>query len=298
MKLQNVIWALKGMAMGAADAVPGVSGGTIALVLGIYERFIAALASFKPSLWQYVKARDFKGLWQAIDGNFLLSLGIGILVSLFTVMSLVHLLLETHAPLVWSFFFGVILMSLITLSIAQHWHWTDAVLMLLGFAISCGLVFANPVAVEPTPLALVLGGMLAISAMLLPGISGSFMLLLLGLYAFIVEAVHDRNLVVVAWVALGCLIGVLTTSQILQWALKRWHDHVVIFMLGFIAGALIKVWPWQGEVDKNNEWLLPSQYEAVTGFSSEAVGAVLLMALGMFLIVLMNSRTSIRNKSR
>ena len=264
MKKEQWLWLIKGAAMGAADAVPGVSGGTIALITGIYERFIGALASFRPGLWRFIRVGDFRGLWQAIDGQFLAFLGTGILVSLFSVLSLMDYLLSTAAPVVWSFFMGVILVSLWQLSRGRHWHWQDALLLTAGLAISLFFATAPDMTVTVTPLTLVLGGILAISAMLLPGISGSFMLVLLGLYPAVVAAVHDRNLMVVLWVGLGCAIGILSFSRFLQWLLHNWHERVISFMLGFVAGALVKVWPWQD----SGRWFTPQQYFADTQLDS------------------------------
>jgi len=271
------LWLIKGAAMGAADAVPGVSGGTIALITGIYERFIGALASFRPSLWRFIRVGDFRGLWQAIDGRFLAFLGAGILVSLFSVLSLMDYLLSTAAPVVWSFFMGVILVSLWQLSRGRRWLWQDATLLMMGLAISLVFATASGMPVTVTPLTLVLGGMLAISAMLLPGISGSFMLVLLGLYPVVVEAVHERNLPIVLWVALGCAIGIISFSRFLQWLLHNWHERVISFMLGFVAGALVKVWPWQD----SGRWFLPEQYSAVSGLENWLLLSVLSMILGV-----------------
>ncbi len=287
MKKEYLVWALKGAAMGAADAVPGVSGGTMALITGIYERFIAALASFKLSLFIYLKKRDFRGLWQAIDGTFLLCLGIGILVSLFSVLNLMHWLLEIAAPVVWAFFMGIILASLWYLFVSRKWKILDIGLFLAGLSIAASLAMATGVQLEVSPVTLVLGGAIAISAMLLPGISGSFMLLLMGLYPVVVDAVHELNFSVVLWTALGCLIGILSFSRFLQWALSRWHDLVMSFLVGFVAGALIKVWPWQYEGD----WLFPDAYTLASGLDAWFWLSLLCFIFGGMVIVNMNKFT-------
>lgn len=288
MKKEYLVWMLKGAAMGAADAVPGVSGGTMALITGIYERFISALASFKPSLFGFVKARDIAGLWRAIDGTFLLCVGIGILLSLFSVLNLMHWLLLTCAPVVWSFFTGIILMSLWHLLGSVKWSQASVALYSIGLFVAAGLSFLTASTIEVSPLTLVIGGAIAISAMLLPGISGSFMLLLLGLYEPVVNAVHERDVVTVLWVALGCGVGILSFSQLLNWALKRWHEVVMAFMLGFVAGALIKVWPWQHE----GEWMLPSQYAfAIQGSSWIALSVVAFLA-GSLIVWFLHKRSA------
>ncbi len=283
MKKDVISWVLKGMAMGAADAVPGVSGGTIALITGIYERFICALANIRPSLLMDLKRREFRKIWQKIDGNFLFFLGIGILISLFSMLNIMHWLLSTAAPTVWSFFLGVILMSLWHLSIGRAWLIKDIVFLLMGLTISVFFATATAITLNITPLILVLGGALAISAMLLPGISGSFMLLLLGIYPEVVEAVHDRNFSVVLWVALGCLLGILIFSRVLQWLLSKWHERVMSFMLGFIAGALVKVWPWQS----GDQWFMPENYATVTGSDSWFLLSLVTFVVGIAIVSFM-----------
>jgi putative membrane protein len=288
LKKEYLVWMLKGAAMGAADAVPGVSGGTMALITGIYERFIGALASFKPSLFGYVKARDFAGLWRAVDGSFLLCVGVGILLSLFSVLNLMDWLLHTCAPVVWAFFTGIILMSLWHLLGTVKWSQSSVALYSIGLFVAAGLSFLTASTIQVSPLTLVIGGTIAISAMLLPGISGSFMLLLLGLYEPVVSAVSERDVVTVLWVALGCGIGILSVSQLLNWALKRWHEVVMAFMLGFVAGALIKVWPWQND----GEWMLPSQYASATQGASWFVLALFAFIAGAVIVWFLHKKSA------
>ncbi|EAR10249.1 predicted membrane protein [Reinekea sp. MED297] len=273
--------------MGAADAVPGVSGGTMALITGIYERFIAALAAFRPSLVQQLWRGEFRNVWQSIDGTFLLCVGSGILISLFSMLNLMHWLLTVCPPAVWAFFMGVILASLFFLVRNRDWSGADLLLLLVGLIIALLLITASGTEVTATPLTLFLGGALAISAMLLPGISGSFMLLLLGLYPVIVEAVHARELVTILWVALGCAAGILTVSRILQWALSRWHNAVISCMLGFVMGALVKVWPWQTD----EGWYLPAEYASVTTESAWLGLSVLTFFVGIVVVSILHARS-------
>lgn len=282
-----VSWFLKGAVMGAADAVPGVSGGTMALITGIYERLINALASFRTGLLRDLWQGRCVQVWREIDGAFLASLGAGILVSLVTVLNLVQWLLITAPPILWAFFCGLIAASLVMLLTEHRWRRVDVGLFILGTAIAASISFAGEVALAVTPLTLVLGGALAISAMLLPGISGSFILLLLGLYPAITAAVHARDLVTVGWVALGCLIGLLVFSRLLQWVLARWHDRVMGFMLGFVLGALIKVWPWQHD----QQWLMPETYVQLSGQPSWFYSALLAAATGAVLVTLLSLNT-------
>lgn len=289
MNRQWLEWMLKGAAMGAADAVPGVSGGTIALITGVYERFINALAALNFGLVPLLLKGQWRELWQKIDGAFLLSMGIGILTSLFTVLNLMNWALQVAAPVVWALFMGVIVAALIALIRGKAWPLREIYLLVLGTLIASGLAFLSGTVLPITPATLMFGGALAISAMLLPGISGSFMLVLLGLYPFIVEAVSERDLVVIAWVALGCLIGVMSVSQALKWALNRWHDAVISFMIGFVVGALVKVWPWQFE----GGWYMPVQYAEVSAQSSWLIAslfAFLVGSAGVWLLQKMGSR--------
>lgn len=282
-----VSWFFKGVVMGAADAVPGVSGGTMALITGIYERLINALASFRPVLLSDIWRGQFKQVWQEVDGPFLVSLGAGILVSLVTVLTLVQWLLSTAPPLLWAFFCGLITASLVMLLANHRWCRVDIGLFIAGTAIAASISFAGEGTLAVTPLTLVVGGALAISAMLLPGISGSFILLLLGLYPAVTEAVHTRDVVTIAWVALGCLIGLLVFSRLLQWVLARWHDRVMGFMLGFVLGALIKVWPWQYD----QQWLMPETYVQLSGQPSWFYSALLAAATGAALVTLLSLKT-------
>ncbi|TCS40734.1 DUF368 domain-containing protein [Reinekea marinisedimentorum] len=289
MRKQAIGWILKGAAMGAADAVPGVSGGTIALITGIYERFIAALAGIRPALLPLVIQGKWKKLWLEVDGNFLLCLGIGILFSLITVLNLLHVLLAVAAPVVWSFFMGVILLSLVHLVREHQWGTKDLLLFASGLAMSVMLVFMTAIDAGSSPLVLFLGGALAISAMLLPGISGSFILLLLGIYPQVVEAVHEKDLMVILWVGLGCVAGILSFSKFLQWLMSRWHDSVLSFMLGVIAGALIKVWPWQG----GGSWYGPLSYEVQTGEAAWLLISVLVFLSGCLLTHFLYKRSGV-----
>lgn len=282
-----VSWFFKGVVMGAADAVPGVSGGTMALITGIYERLINALASFRFGLLGLLRRGEFIAVWREVDGAFLVSLGAGIIVSLVTVLNLVQWLLSTAPPVLWAFFCGLIVASLIMLLKEHRWRRVDIGLFIAGTAIAASISFLGEMALAVTPLTLVLGGALAISAMLLPGISGSFILLLLGLYPAITAAVHARDLVTIAWVALGCLIGLLVFSRFLQWVLARWHDRVMGFMLGFVLGALLKVWPWQHD----QQWLTPENYVNLSGQPSWFFTALLAAIIGAALVTLLSLKT-------
>ena len=284
---QQLQWFAKGAVMGIADAVPGVSGGTMALITGIYERLIAALAALRVDTARQALRGDWAGAWQRLDGNFLLSLGLGILLSLFTTLSLMHTLLAQAPQLVWAFFAGLIVASLVVLMRRHRWQPVDAVLMTLGTFIAAAIALSTSLHLTPTPFWLVVGGALAISAMLLPGVSGSFILLLLGIYPAVVQAVSEADLMTIAWVALGCLIGLLAFSRLLNALLARWHDRVLGFMLGFVLGALIKVWPWQA----GGDWLSPQAYQLLTGHSAWLGGCLAVALLGAGAVIVLTHKT-------
>lgn len=294
MKRHWLIWFGKGLVMGVADAVPGVSGGTMALITGIYERLVSALASLHPRLLGLLWQRRWGEFWQRIDGSFLLSLGLGIVVSLFTVLSLVHWLLESVPQLLWSFFFGLIAASLYTLGTRHRWCKLDVLLFAVATLIAVGLSLVTEMAMSVNAWTLILGGAIAISAMLLPGISGSFMLLLMGLYPAIVAAVHQRDLWTIGLVALGCIIGLLSFSRLLNALLRRWHDRVLAFMLGFILGATVKVWPWQYQ----QQWLSPSEFTRLSGEPALLPGALVAMLLGAVAVIGLTRRGEVRTRDQ
>lgn len=281
MKREWLVWFGKGLVMGVADAVPGVSGGTMALITGIYERLVSALAHLHPRLLLLLWQGRWAEFWVRIDGAFLLSLGLGILVSLFSVLNLVHWMLEGAPQLLWSFFLGLIVASLFTLGIRHRWCRLDILLCGIGTVIAVGLSLLTEMAMTVNAWTLILGGAIAISAMLLPGISGSFILLLMGLYPAVVAAVHQRDLVTIGLVALGCIIGLLVFSRFLNALLQRWHDRVLAFMLGFILGATVKVWPWQYQ----QQWLSPFEFTQLSGQPSLLPGALAMMLLGAIAVV-------------
>ncbi|MGO3739675.1 MAG: DUF368 domain-containing protein [Marinomonas foliarum] len=244
---------LSGVLMGAADVVPGVSGGTIAFILGVYERLINALSGVnKDSLCMLFKG-NVKALWQHFDGAFLLSLGAGIVTSIFLLAGLItHLLLE-YPSYLWSFFFGLILASAYFL-ISQiegftHRHFAG---LIVGIAIGTSLSLLVPTQLNTSLIMVFFSGMIAICAMILPGISGSFLLLMMGMYGFILSAVKSVDLAVIATFAAGALIGLLSFSKILRYLLNHVRSMTLSVLTGVMLGALVKVWPWK----VTDEWAL------------------------------------------
>ncbi|ARU57665.1 membrane protein [Oleiphilus messinensis] len=287
----------KGMAMGAADIVPGVSGGTIAFITGIYQELIDTLSGVHPRLLVEWRNNGFLAFWQALNGNFLICLFSGILLSVFSLAKLISYLLVAHPQLVWSFFFGLIIASVWHVGRqVQRWSPMVIVTFLLGAAIAYMITTVTPGAVEPTTLNVFLAGMVAISAMILPGISGSFILLLLGLYQAILSAVKSLDFVTIGVFGAGCVCGLLAMSHLLSWAFRRFPELVLSLLCGFMVGALNKVWPWKHTVSfRTNSHgeqvpleqinVMPEQYHVLTGMSPETGEAVMLAILAICLVL-------------
>lgn len=237
---------LSGVLMGAADVVPGVSGGTIAFILGVYERLINALSGVnKTSLTMLIKG-DFKGLWKHFDGTFLLFLGAGIVTSIFLLAGLITHLLAVYPSYLWSFFFGLILASAYFLiNQITGFSWRHFAGLAVGVAIGASLSLLVPTQVNTSYVMVFFSGMIAICAMILPGISGSFLLLMLGMYGFILSAIKSFDVVVILVFAAGALIGLLTFSKILHYLLNHVRSMTLSFLTGVMLGALVKVWPWK-----------------------------------------------------
>ncbi|MGB3665721.1 MAG: DUF368 domain-containing protein [Bermanella sp.] len=242
-----MLWTfLKGMAMGAADIVPGVSGGTIALLTGIYERLIGAIKSVGLDTLVTLKDKGIKAAWQEIDGNFLLSILAGAATSIILLSKILHYLIETQPIMLWSFFFGLVLASVVyVMRQVTKWNALRLSWLALGTVVAA-LISLSPAAVlEPTPLSLFFAGSIAICAMILPGISGSFILLLMGMYSVVLGAVKSFDVVSLGFFAGGCLVGIMLFSRVLSWLLQHYHHATMALLSGFMLGALVKLWPWK-----------------------------------------------------
>ena len=241
---------IKGMAMGAADIVPGVSGGTIALIAGIYERLINALGSIGPSLWQVFRAegglRGLLAVWRQVDATFLLFLLLGIASSFATLAGMIKHLLDHQPLLIWSFFFGLVVATVfLLLAEIKRWNIGRMLLFLAGL-ISAVVISSLPImTTTPSLPYLFFAGAVAICAMILPGVSGSFILLLLGAYDAVLEAVDTMNLRILLTVIAGMATGLLLFTRALKWLLAHYYQATLALLTGFIAGSLVKVWPWK-----------------------------------------------------
>ncbi|MEH6605922.1 MAG: DUF368 domain-containing protein [Pseudomonadales bacterium] len=301
---------LKGMAMGAADVVPGVSGGTIALVSGIYQRLLGSLSRADTHFVGLVLKARLVEAWRYVDAQFLLTLMAGILTSIVLLAGVIGWLLVNQALLVWSFFFGLIAASAVYLwrSVGEHTVITS-VLMLLGIVIAVVIAMAKPAELEMTNVYLIFCGALAICAMILPGISGSFILLLLGAYSYVLGAVRALDITVLALFGVGCVVGLLLFSRLLNWLISHHHDRIMALLTGFLAGSLTLVWPWKivtqwytsshGEAKplvQHN--VLPSTWELQYTEPANVAFCVLLMLCGACLLLAIELWAGGRQKSK
>ena len=288
---------LRGMAMGAADVVPGVSGGTIAFITGIYERLLGALRSATPATLMVLRREGMKAFWERIDGTFLVCVFSGVLLSIMTLAHLISFLLAQYPELIWSFFFGLILVSGGHM-VRQVKHWNAGPCLMFAVGVIAAWLFGNltPASLTPTPVMLFFAGTIAICAMILPGISGSFLLLLMGLYAAVLEAVKSFDLMVLAIFGTGCVVGLLTFSHVLSWLLRKHHDLALALLIGLMIGSLNKVWPWkqtlETRVDSSGQVVpflqdnvSPLAYEGLTGEPAYLLPAVGLMLGAIFLFL-------------
>ena len=238
------------MAMGAADVVPGVSGGTIAFITGIYEKLINSISQVDVSLIKKLFSGQFSSVWQQIDGNFLLSLLIGIGFSVLTLAQLAHYLLETYPVLLWSFFFGLVVASIIFIGKQiERWKIIYIISAVLAIAIAYFVTRLTPASGTDSLPYIFFCGTIAISAMILPGISGAFILVLMGAYTTITKAISDFDLKTIAVFGMGAVIGLLSFSKLLKWLFDHHRNIVLAILTGFITGSLNKVWPWKKVIE-------------------------------------------------
>lgn len=235
--------------MGAADAVPGVSGGTIAFISGIYEELVTTISNINLSLFKTLKNEGLKAFWKKANANFLVALLSGILISFVSFMRLAKYLIEYHPVLIWSFFFGLIIASIIYVGRQiKKWQISTMVNLLLGTAIAYYITTLPSLGTNENAYFLFFAGALAICAMILPGISGSFILVILGAYKTLSDALHDFDLKRVALFAGGALVGILSFSHVLKWLFKHYENTTLALLTGFIVGSLNKIWPWKQTV--------------------------------------------------
>jgi len=290
--------------MGAADAVPGVSGGTIAFISGIYEELINTISGVNLSLLTTLRKEGLFAFWNKLNGNFILALLSGIIISFVSFMRLAKYLLENHPILIWSFFFGLIIASIYFVGKQiTKWHLATFVGIIVGAIIAYLITTIPASSVNENSYFLFFAGALAICAMILPGISGSFILVILGAYKTLSDAIHDFDFKKLALFVGGAIVGLLSFSHVLKWLFKKYHNLTLALLTGFIIGSLNKVWPWKKVLTwrQNSEGLqVPFLEESVSPFAFEGDNKILLaisfMVIGFLTIFLLEKLGSKANK--
>ena len=276
--VKNIITGIKGFGMGAANVIPGVSGGTIALLTGIFTEIIDSLnALMDPSSWKLLLHGKLKEFWKYIHGTFLVSLFIGVLISIFSLAKLMVYVMAYYPVQTWAFFFGLIIASAAYMIYdIKGWKLNDALFFAVGIALGVVICTLSPTTTPDSLWFIFICGAIAVCTMILPGISGSFILVILGKYDYIMQAVNEMNIPVLAVFGLGCIIGILGFSKFLHWLLKRFERPTMLVLVGFVIGALVKVWPWNDMGKVAEAQLLRSGMDA----EAARTGADLLMASG------------------
>lgn len=291
--MQYVVLLLKGLAMGAANVIPGVSGGTIALITGIYERLINGIKSFDLTAIRFLFTGKWKQFWEHIDGSFLMAVFAGVGISVISLAKLLEFLLDKHEQATMAFFFGLILLSVFSVGKTIHkWDTGTIIALVIGTAIAVGIALLAPASENPAFFYVFLCGIVAICSMILPGLSGSFVLIIMGNYALVLGAVGRADTDILLPLMLGCVAGLVAFSHILAWVFKHYRDQTIGLMTGFILGSLTIIWPWKEtvketiirdgkppkEVVVSYEWVMPD-----IGVSQTWMGVGLIFA-GMLAI--------------
>jgi putative membrane protein len=242
-----LVIGFKGMAMGAADVVPGVSGGTIAFISGIYVELLASISNINFKLLKTLKTDGIKAAWKQVNGSFLLALFIGIFISIISLAKTIKWLLENEPILLWSFFFGLVLASIIYIGKQiRKWNFKIIILFILGISFGYVVTIMPPTNVgEINYLFLIFAGAIASCAMILPGISGSYILLLLGVYSIVMTAITTKDYKIIGAIAIGVIIGLLSFARLLKWLFLNYKNQMLIVLTGVMLGSLNKVWPWK-----------------------------------------------------
>ncbi len=309
-----LIITLKGLAMGAADVVPGVSGGTIAFISGIYQELIDSINNVDISVLKTLKKDGLKAAWQQVNGGFLLALLTGIFISVLTFSKIITQLLASHPILVWSFFFGLIIASIVLIwKETSNWKLVDILALVVGIILSYYITIARPVSSPDSYWYLFLSGFIAIIAMILPGISGAFILLLMGSYETVIGtinkfregivkfdmAVLGEALMKLSVFALGAIIGLKSFSKILHWMFEKHKNTTLALLIGFMAGSLNKVWPWKQVLETRSnshgeivpfleKSIMPQNFEG----NPQVMTAIILAIIGFVVIFGMEKMAS------
>lgn len=297
-KSQSLLLFIKGMMMGAADTVPGVSGGSIAFMTGIYEELIYSLKQCGPAALSVLFGQGIKAAWQHVNGTFLLTLLGGIVLSGLTIAQVVLFWLDEYPVQLWSFFFGLILAT--TWSVANHieqWRLPTYLFFAIGTVVAYLITTLVPGNIEANYMTFFLAGAIAICAMILPGISGSFILLLMGMYSPVLQALKNIDLPIIVVFAGGCVTGLLSFSHALNWMFSKHKTTTLAVLGGFLLGSLNKVWPWKvtltstldshgKRITLTSENVLPQAFEAATQQPAHVAMSVSLVILGIAIVML------------
>lgn len=273
----------RGMAMGVAEVVPGVSGGTIAFITGIYHELVTTLAGFRPASVRLLGSEGPVVFWQQHNMTFLLVLVAGMATSVLLFARLIGFWLDVVPTLVWGFFFGLIAASVLQIGRGRPLR-TLALFGTVGLGAGASLLLLDPLPAEEGVWVFFLAGMIAISAWLLPAISGSFILLILGLYEPVIEALNEFDWLILASLGLGCVTGLMIFARLLEWLLSYWREPLLSLLTGFMAGSLVRLWPWS----QGGELLAPAEYAVVTGQASLELGVIAAAAAGALALWLLS----------
>lgn len=288
--------------MGAADVVPGVSGGTIAFISGIYEELLSTISSFNLNALKLFRKNGLPAFWKAVNGNFLIVLLSGIATSFLSLAKLIRWLLENKPVLLWSFFFGLVLASIFYIARAiKRWNVLTGIMLILGALLAYYITVLPPLSNGiSSGWFMFFAGALAICAMILPGISGSFILLLLGAYKPALDAIHDKDFKTLFMLISGAVIGLLSFSRLLKWLFNKYENLTLAVLTGFVAGSLNKIWPWKKILDSEliNGKLKIIQEKSVwpTAYEGDAqlAWAFLLVLIGILSIVLLEKIADVK----
>ncbi|GJQ06299.1 DUF368 domain-containing protein [Capnocytophaga cynodegmi] len=287
-----ILISLKGMAMGAADVVPGVSGGTIAFISGIYEELIDSISKINLGALKILRKEGITPFWKHINGNFFLALFLGVAISIFSLAKGIKWLLANEPILVWSFFFGLMVACILFLAKdIQKWSLATILVMIISFVVAYGITTLPPLGSHNGLIFLFFAGALAICAMILPGISGAFILVLLGAYDTVLTAVDEKNVKILAIIAMGAVFGLLSFSKILKWLFENHRNLTIASLTAFIIGSLNKVWPWKEVISTKldahgkvipllEKSILPTSYEG----NPQVILAITMALAGFFLL--------------
>lgn len=290
--------SLRGIAMGAADVIPGVSGGTIAFITGIYEELIGSISNINLAAFKKLKNEGLASFWKHVNGNFFLALLFGIAVSVLSLARVVTYLLVEYPVLLWAFFFGLIVASAqLILKTVTKWEVKTVIGLILGTAIAAYISTVHVTASGGESWYIVLSGAIAICAMILPGISGSFILVLLGSYALIIEGLKNLDFTIIGLFCLGCLIGILSFSRLLKYLFENFKNLVLAILSGFLIGSLLKIWPWKNAMgdapivvhsDGREDWMMGNVLPGNFVGEPQVLYVVLLALFGYLLVYIMD----------